>query len=526
MPIIGDAGNFRRGMDAQRIPLGSQPGGLAIAENAELYEDGSVGPVAGKRILNADSRLDDASNSPLPIDAGFTYQNGATEEVIVAADKLYKFDTSALTFTALAGGATNALTSGTPGSFFQFQDKLLYGNGTDRVKIYNGTTVTNMLWPEAASQAFKFKMFAEFNNRLYMAEGDAGSTQQARSRVYYSDLLTPDTADVGTAVTWYQEQYRTVGVSSKEAVTGLANAGSGRLIMFKRNMAEMLQGAGRNTWIEYKLFDTFGCLDHKTIANVNGHTVWLDEDGLRAFDGQSAPLIATQIQPVFRDLDRSRITNYQAIRFRSPWTGVEQYLLTVTARKDGTKNDTIIAGWFFPDGEIGWAKYTGFEARCCWNATRADGFESWMSGTSDGFVRRHDLAPNEPQDETTFSVTTHPMLGEDPLQEKQFGRLIYFYQTDIPVSLTVLHTVDTGKQERSYIDKMGLNVQEIVPLEYVWDKVPGEISYLDKSSFKHGEFHLKGLGLSSQIQLIHQGAQTNFRILRLLLEGKLTGGER
>lgn len=520
MPIVGDAGDFRRGIDLSVLPVGPQPSGVVMAENAELYDDGSIGPMAGRRILNPLSRLDDTNNSPLPIDAGFTYKDGSTEEVIVAADKLYKFDTDTFTFTALSGAA-NSLTSGTPGVFFQFQNYLLYGNGTDRVKVYDGSTVTNLQWPEAAGQAFKFNIFAEFNNRLYMAEGDAGSTWTARSRVYYSDAGAHDTSNATTATTWHQNQFRTVGAASKYAVTGLGNAGSGRLVMFKRNMAELLTGAGEASWVEHRLFDTIGCLDHKTIQSVHGYLVWYDEDGWRAFDGYTAPIISGPIQSIQGNLERSRVAHMQSIRFRSPWTGVEQYLCAVTEQSGGTQNDAILVASFFPDGAIGWGKITGIEPRALWNALRSDGFESWMSATSDGYIRRHDLQPDEQQDEAVMVFTTHPMLGDDPTRKKKFDEMVLLSRTDFPVSVTLNFFTGGGKQERTITRNLDTNTP--VPLAYAFDKVADRPSYIDPAFWQYQRVPVGFEDIAAQVQVVYQGANSQFKILRLLLEGSVTG---
>ena len=306
-------------------------------------------------------------------------------------------------------------------------------------------------------------------------------------------------------------------------MTGIVNAGSGKMLMFKQNITELLTGSGPQSWNEHTLVEGIGCIAHRSIAVVNGHPVWQDEDGLRAYDGYNMALISTQVQMWFSELERSKISDVCALGFRSPESGIPQYLLSVVSKKDGIYHDEVITGSFFEDGTIGWGKQRGFEARSLWNATDSNDYESWMSGGK-GVIRQHDLDRDVKQDESEFIMGTLPLCGQNPLVRKHFGQTEIFYQADRPVDVDVLHTFDVDRDEQA--DKVSFDVTDLEPIQFSGEKISDKASYVDRHKWKVKEIPLKGEGIQVQVRLVHQGAGTNFRVLRVLTESTNTGAAR
>jgi hypothetical protein len=519
--ILGTAADYRLGIHALAVPLGPQPAGLTTLENGELYEDGSVGPARGRKVLNPDTRHDNTSDQPLAIDAGFEYITGSTRKVIVASDALYLFDRDTNDFTKLTG-ASNTLTIGTPGMFIQYQDTLVYGNGVDPVLTYDGSTVTALQWPtKAGVPTLRFKYFAVYAERLWFAEGDSGDDNIAQNRIYFTDAGYADTTDADTALDWYQNFFFNIGPGLKFAVTGMGVQGA-NLIVFKKNLIEMISGTGPGAWTKQQLHNTVGCAAGYTIAPLEGMLAWRDADHIMAYDGYDIFKLSKLIHPIIRDIEKTRIAYERAIRYRSPYSGIESYLLTCTRRKDGTKHDTVLACSIFED-RVGWNMLTGFEANTLWNTSDDNEFEEWMSGDSRGFLRQHDIDRDSEQENADFVMTTRPLAGDNPENKLDFNEGIIFYQADRPVTVDVLSTVDSDKHEGTP-KEITFGVYDEDAALHAIEKVADQLSFIDRSTFKVATIPLRGYGRTIQLQLRYQGAGADFRILPIMVDADDTGG--
>lgn len=169
-----------------------------------------------------------------------------------------------------------------------YRDTLILTNGTDNVKSYNGTTLSDL----NAVSAPKGKYVTQYANRIYILKD---RTLSYSALGIPSDFTTVD--DAGEL---------TMSTPNGELGTGLFNYHD-HVLAFSQNYYCKLYGTGPDN---YELIDGsngIGCCSFKTIQEVGDTLFWLDERGVYAFQGGAPTRISQPIQSYINDLNPAQL---------------------------------------------------------------------------------------------------------------------------------------------------------------------------------------------------------------------------
>lgn len=191
--------------------------------------------------------------------------------------------------TESAGVWSNLATglSNTDWSAVNYRDSLIMTNGTDNVKVYNGTTLADL-----SGSAPKGKYVTQHDNRVYILKDRTISYCALGVPTDWTtvddageiNMATPN-GELGTAITSF----------------------NGYVIGFSMNYYAKLYGKGPD---DYELLDGYGnigCASAKTIQNVNGILYWMDQRGIYNYDGGVPYDISQPVRPYLTSLNLSQI---------------------------------------------------------------------------------------------------------------------------------------------------------------------------------------------------------------------------
>lgn len=189
----------------------------------------------------------------------------------VFSDEWFKWNGS--TWTSLTTGL-NSSTTNYFASFCNFQGNLsgihlIMANGSDPVKKYDGTSVSNLNNAPAGIQYID-----AHDNRLY---GAAGNT------IYFSALRKPEDwttlNDAGSIV---------IESNDGETINSI-KSGLQKLTVFKPNSMYELYGTGASNYRLVQIADNIGILNHRCSAFVNGILYFLHPTGIYRYSGGTRP---------------------------------------------------------------------------------------------------------------------------------------------------------------------------------------------------------------------------------------------
>lgn len=132
-PVPWKFNGFKRGVDSYSLDTEVHPNALSDAENMELYGRSSVRPRRGCADLGAAMGND-------PVDGLFVYRTSSVDELLgLSGGTLSKYNSVSSDWDAVSGGS---FTSGLRTRGTQLRDNFYFGNGTDDLAKYNGTSVS------------------------------------------------------------------------------------------------------------------------------------------------------------------------------------------------------------------------------------------------------------------------------------------------------------------------------------------------------------------------------------------------
>lgn len=164
-----------------------------------------------------------------------------------------------------------------------FMDSVYLVNGTDK-KAWDGTTLSNV-----SDMPDGIKYLAVHANRIYGAKGTS---------LYFCGLRLPE--DWSTAGDAGEIKVETPDGDEATAVWTYAN----HVIYFTENSMHELYGTGPANYSFQTVSNSIGCVNYRTIKEVNGVLYFLGKDGVYAYNGGTLPkLISDNIKEYVADMD-------------------------------------------------------------------------------------------------------------------------------------------------------------------------------------------------------------------------------
>lgn len=146
---------------------------------------------------------------------------------------------------------------------------LLGANGVDPVKVYNGTTVTNL-----ANAPAGMNYLVGHSNRLYGA---------VKNELHYSALRIPtdwNTVDQSGRIV--------IENNGGENITSVLS-GTGKIVVFMTHSMHELYGTGPRNFQLQLISDEIGCVCHHSAVTVGSTLYFLSHDGLYRYTGGALP---------------------------------------------------------------------------------------------------------------------------------------------------------------------------------------------------------------------------------------------
>lgn len=147
--------------------------------------------------------------------------------------------------------------------------RLLMANGVDPVKMYDGTTVSNV--PNAPAG---MNFIVSHDNRVYGA---------VKNALHYSALRK---ADNWTTVD--ESGQIMIEDGAGEDITSLV-AGTGHVVAFTRQATHELYGTNPGNYRLQVISEEVGCISHHTATMISGTLFFLSHDGIYRYNGGAAP---------------------------------------------------------------------------------------------------------------------------------------------------------------------------------------------------------------------------------------------
>lgn len=217
--------------------------------------------------------------------------------LVRAVGTALQYNSSGTTWSAIAGSYTNA-----DWDYTNFNDRLIMTNGTDDVKSWNGSALSNL----NAADAPKGKYITSSLTRVYIAHGDSISfcaflaeTDWTTAEDSGTDqFYTPDGGDI-TGLTFFRDQ----------------------VTAFKRRAMAVYYG---NNYFNQKLVvvsNDIGCISFKTIVEVGETLFFLGENDVFVYQGGQPVAIGQRIREYL-----NRINTAQESKCCAFTDGLKYYL--------------------------------------------------------------------------------------------------------------------------------------------------------------------------------------------------------
>lgn len=207
---------------------------------------------------------------------------GEKHLVRAVGDKL-QYNSTGTTWADITSGLTDA-----DWDWTNFNDKLILTNGTDNVKVWNGSTLSDL----NASDAPKGKYITSSIQRVYIAhDGDQISFSAFQDETDWTSaensgtdqFYTPDGGEI-TGLTFFRDQ----------------------VTAFKRRAMAVYYG---NNYFNQKLVlvsNDIGCISFKTIVEVGESLFWLGENDVYMYRGGAPVPVGQKIRGYLNRINRSQ----------------------------------------------------------------------------------------------------------------------------------------------------------------------------------------------------------------------------
>lgn len=195
--------------------------------------------------------------------------------------------------------------------------RLLAANGKDSVKVYNGTTLTNL---SGAPSGMNYIVGHE--NRLYGA---------VKNELHYSALRNP--TDWNTVDESGQIVIENDGGEDISAMI----AGTGKVVVFMPHSIHELYGTGPINYRLQLITEEVGCVSHHSAVMVSGVLYFLSHDGVYRYTGGAVPKkdFSLAIQPIIERVNTAAWSEVVA------GTDSERYYISLPIDGATTPNITL-----------------------------------------------------------------------------------------------------------------------------------------------------------------------------------------
>jgi hypothetical protein len=319
-----------------------------------------------------------------------------------------------------------------------FNNKLLITNGTDNVKQWNGTTLSDL-----SASAPKGKYITNDTVRVWIAKDDV---------LYFSGFLAE--SDWTSAENSGSVQYYTPNGGS---ITGLKNFANHICIWKKDSFAEIF---GTN-YYNFRLIENsndIGCVSFKTIQEVGDTLFWLGQNDVYAYKGGRPIPVGQRVRKYLNDINQTYID-----KCFGGTDGLRYYLGLVTGAN--TEPDTLLI--YDPRYDI-WRVRSLNE-----NFRYSAQFNNlWYIGDSAGQTWKMNDGTTDNGTAISWSVTSKPFDEGLPDTEKEYYEM--HIQAYLPTGSTLTVSVSTDDRGTTFTpvytattDDMAQNMNIIIPLDTV-----------------------------------------------------------
>ncbi len=212
-----------------------------------------------------------------------------------------QYNSAGTTWTAIAGAFTD-----TDWDFTNFNSRLIMANGTDEVKSWNGSALSNLNVGVAPTGSY----ITNDTNRVWIAKNDI---------LYWSKFLDETnwtaTEDAGNV------QYYTANGGNITAIRRFYD----RITVFKKNSMAEIQGKNYFNFALVEISNEIGCTSFKTLVEVQGAMFWMDQNDVYMYAGGRPVAIGQKIRYYLNNLNTSQLARCCAYT-----DGIRYYLCLVT----------------------------------------------------------------------------------------------------------------------------------------------------------------------------------------------------
>lgn len=215
---------------------------------------------------------------------------------------------------------------------------LIFGNGLQNTKVYDGTTLRDLKHDGAASvdsdtnKAPKGSLLEIHKERLFIS-GDSA----APDRIYFSDSFDPEDF---TAPVTEEEANQHGGFLDLPTWDGghIVSIKSlfDQLMIFKRKNIFRLYGTYPGNFEVTQVFNTVnGEIIDRTISAFDDKAYWVSTEGIYEFSGLQSVNLTPRIKDIFNSINKEYIKNATAIVFKN------KYYISVPVDSSTTNNLVI-----------------------------------------------------------------------------------------------------------------------------------------------------------------------------------------
>lgn len=292
---------------------------------------------------------------------------------------------------------------------------LLGANGIDPVKVYNGTTLTNL-----ANAPAGMNYLVSHENRLYGA---------VKNTLHYSALRLP--TDWNTVD---QSGQIVIENAGGENITSVLN-GTGKVVVFMTHSMHELYGTGPKNYKLQLISNSIGCVSHHTAITLGGTLFFLSHDGIYRYGGGAMPSKDFSL-PVQNIINR---VNPKAWNTSIAGTDGERYYISLPIDGATTPNITLeydpkFQVWNIWDFGFVPSAYANIE-ETMYVGSRTDKVVK-IEGTTDGGAA------------IPFMMETKPLTYSSLAAENRLYRL--WIVADVPIGSTLTISLSNDDNDNSW----------------------------------------------------------------------------
>ena len=367
---------------------------------------------------------------------GSYYTASATELLIMAGGKLYKNVSGVATQID-----TDTWTSGERADFCQAGGKMFISNGTNNLREYNGSTITDT----TNGKVGRFAIF--YKGSLFIAGDPSYPTRLYRSGS--GDKLgdfTYNETDNPLATSIF------VGKDDGQSITGLFKHQDYLYIAKERSIYRVGQSTDEAGTLSLELVDPGrGVQSHWTIDTVENDIFFFDDVGVFAFgyepnilDQIRTNIVSLRVDPKIKAIQKSRLSEVAGFFYDN------HYYLSYTSGGGGSNDKTLV----YDRQRLSWWEFN-IGANCYTEFKDSGGYSYLYFGSStNGKVYYYDETAKNDDGEVIESFWKSPKYSfKDYVQQKYFHFVILYFGNSRN-TLTVKLYVD-GKLHKTESIRLG-----------------------------------------------------------------------